>query len=179
MLAYYQPIYERVEVNMSVSREGDGIDLRLGPTRPKEVVYYLPEEEIAYGPACYLWDYLRRSKQAGFFLPLSGGIDSCAIALIVHSMTRLVFEAIQSRKDPKYFWISIGFVVKKMAALGCPRLRKRFAIESSARPTWPWKITLPPSLGMQSSASWKGICWLRDAKGNELRTWPKTLAPIV
>jgi NAD+ synthase (glutamine-hydrolysing) len=54
MLAYYQPIYERVEVNMSVSREGDGIDLRLGPTRPKEVVYYLPEEEIAYGPACYL-----------------------------------------------------------------------------------------------------------------------------
>jgi NAD+ synthase (glutamine-hydrolysing) len=86
---------------MSLSREGDGIDLHLRPTRPKEVSYYLPEEEIAYGPACYLWDYLRRAKQAGFFLPLSGGIDSCATALIVHSMTRLVLEAIQSGKNPQ------------------------------------------------------------------------------
>jgi len=32
-----------------------------------------PEEEIALGPACWLWDYLRRSGCNGFFLPLSGG----------------------------------------------------------------------------------------------------------
>lgn len=38
----------------------NGIDLQLQPTIPKEVVYHLSEEEIAYGPACYLWDYLRR-----------------------------------------------------------------------------------------------------------------------
>jgi NAD+ synthase (glutamine-hydrolysing) len=101
MQALQQPIYKRIEVNISLSSEGNGINLRLRPARPKEVMYYLPEEEIAYGPACYLWDYLRRSKQAGFFLPLSGGIDSCATALIVHSMTRLVFEAIQSRKNPQ------------------------------------------------------------------------------
>jgi hypothetical protein len=25
------------------------------------------------GPACWLWDYLRRSGQGGYFLPLSGG----------------------------------------------------------------------------------------------------------
>lgn len=40
-----------------------------------------------------MWDYLRRSRQAGFFVPLSGGIDSCATATIVYSMCRLVVEA--------------------------------------------------------------------------------------
>ncbi|KAK5108085.1 hypothetical protein LTR62_008802 [Meristemomyces frigidus] len=52
--------------------------------------YHLPEEEIALGPACWLWDYLRRSRAAGFLVPLSGGIDSCATATIVFSMCRLV-----------------------------------------------------------------------------------------
>jgi len=45
------------------------------------------------GPACWLWDYLRRSKTNGYFLPFSGGIDSCAVAIIVYSMCRLVVEA--------------------------------------------------------------------------------------
>ena len=34
------------------------------------------EEEISLGPACWLWDYLRRSGSTGYFLPLSGGMDS-------------------------------------------------------------------------------------------------------
>ncbi|CAG8570533.1 13510_t:CDS:10 [Cetraspora pellucida] len=46
----------------------------------------------SYHP-CWLWDYLRRSKTSGYFLPLSGGVDSCATAVIVHSMCRLVVEA--------------------------------------------------------------------------------------
>lgn len=45
------------------------------------------------GPACWLWDYLRRSKMAGFFLPLSGGIDSSSTACIVGSMCFLVAKA--------------------------------------------------------------------------------------
>ena len=32
-----------------------------------------PEQEISLGPACWMWDYLRRSGMSGFFLPLSGG----------------------------------------------------------------------------------------------------------
>lgn len=101
MQARDQQKYERIEADMSLSSEGGSIDPKLRPTMPKEVVYFLPEEEIAYGPACYLWDYLRRAKQAGFFLPLSGGIDSCATAVIVHSMTRLVLEAIKSGDNPQ------------------------------------------------------------------------------
>jgi len=58
-----------------------------------EVRFHIPEEEIALGPACWLWDYLRRSRTQGFFIPLSGGIDSCATATIVYSMCRLVAEA--------------------------------------------------------------------------------------
>ncbi|MEZ4645380.1 MAG: NAD(+) synthase [Chloroflexota bacterium] len=41
--------------------------LSLPPTPPIDVVYHTPEEEIAYGPACWLWDYLRRSGTSGFF----------------------------------------------------------------------------------------------------------------
>ncbi|WFD29324.1 NAD(+) synthase (glutamine-hydrolyzing) [Malassezia sp. CBS 17886] len=60
---------------------------------PIPVAYATPEEEIARGPACWLWDYLRRSRTQGFLLPLSGGIDSCATAVIVHSMCRIVLAA--------------------------------------------------------------------------------------
>ena len=63
---------------------------RRAPSRALEVRFHTPEEEIALGPACWLWDYLRRSRTQGFLLPLSGGIDSCATAVIVHSMCRLV-----------------------------------------------------------------------------------------
>jgi len=49
-----------------------------------------PEEECSVGPACWLWDYCRRSNQAGFLLPLSGGADSATVASIVYIMCRLV-----------------------------------------------------------------------------------------
>jgi NAD+ synthase (glutamine-hydrolysing) len=69
-------------------------DVGLASTKPLPIRYHTPEEEIAYGPACWLWDYLRRSRTQGYFVPLSGGIDSCATAVIVYSMCRLVVEAV-------------------------------------------------------------------------------------
>lgn len=62
-------------------------------TKPIETRYHSPEEEIALGPACWLWDYLRRSRTQGYFIPLSGGIDSCATSVIVFSMCRQVVKA--------------------------------------------------------------------------------------
>lgn len=59
----------------------------------------MPEEELALGPPSYLWDYLRRSGAAGYFVPLSGGIDSCSTAVMVFSMCRLVFAACQAGND--------------------------------------------------------------------------------
>ncbi|KAI9017590.1 hypothetical protein BC832DRAFT_572628 [Gaertneriomyces semiglobifer] len=87
------PIYPRVFADISLTRDifRDG---RISPlAEPRDASYHTPEEEIRYGPACWLWDYLRRSKQGGFFLPLSGGLDSCATALIVYSMCDMVVKA--------------------------------------------------------------------------------------
>ena len=37
-------------------------------------------------------DFFRIELASGFFLPLSGGLDSCSVATIVYSMCRLVAE---------------------------------------------------------------------------------------
>ncbi|KAJ0977061.1 hypothetical protein J5N97_012535 [Dioscorea zingiberensis] len=70
--------------------------LQLFPTTPVEVKYHRPEEEIAFGPSCWLWDYLRRSGASGFLLPLSGGADSSAVAAIVGCMCQLAIKDIEN-----------------------------------------------------------------------------------
>lgn len=71
-------------------------DYHLAPSPPIEVRYHRPEEEIAYGPACWLWDYLRRSGATGYFLPLSGGADSSSVATIVGIMCQMVVKEIKA-----------------------------------------------------------------------------------
>lgn len=66
------------------------------PTNPVKIKYHHPEEEIAFGPGCWLWDYLRRSGASGFLLPLSGGADSSAVAAIVGCMCQLVIKDIEN-----------------------------------------------------------------------------------
>jgi NAD+ synthase (glutamine-hydrolysing) len=64
-------------------------------------ILHSPMQEISYAPALWLWDYLRRSGARGFFLPLSGGADSAAVASIVASMARIVMKEIQQNADKK------------------------------------------------------------------------------
>jgi len=52
-----------------------------------------PEEECLRGPACWLWDYLRRSGAGGFLLPLSGGADSSSVCSIVYTMCLMAVQA--------------------------------------------------------------------------------------
>ena len=54
--------------------------------------YHKAEEEIGYGPAAWLWDYLRRSGASGFLLPLSGGADSASTCAIVGIMCKMVID---------------------------------------------------------------------------------------
>uniref|UniRef100_A0A4W6CZC4 Glutamine-dependent NAD(+) synthetase n=1 Tax=Lates calcarifer TaxID=8187 RepID=A0A4W6CZC4_LATCA len=82
----------RVKVDFSLST---GDDLYLPTHQPITWHFHTPEEEISLGPACWLWDYLRRSGQAGFLLPLSGGVDSSSTACIVHSMCVLLCQTVQ------------------------------------------------------------------------------------
>ncbi|MCD9642119.1 hypothetical protein HAX54_028785 [Datura stramonium] len=58
----------------------------------RHIRYLLSEEEIALGPACWLWDYLRVSGASGFLLPVSGGADSSSLVAIVGSMCQLVVK---------------------------------------------------------------------------------------
>ncbi|WAR07702.1 NADE-like protein [Mya arenaria] len=81
--------------------------------------YFLPVSqpfEFNLGPALWLWDYLRRSGQGGFFLPLSGGIDSSSVACIVHSMCHLMSMCCRTSGVP--FHLSIGIDTAVAGVLG-------------------------------------------------------------
>ncbi|KHJ98227.1 NAD+ synthase [Oesophagostomum dentatum] len=68
-----------------------------------------PTEELCHGPPAWLWHYLRRSKMSGFFVPLSGGQDSSAVAAMVRLMCEKVCGAVKRRRetdggdDPAYY----------------------------------------------------------------------------
>lgn len=67
------PDFKRIEVDMRLSNDNDDILSEYGPTLELAVRYTSPAEEIALAPAAFLWDFLRRSPAAGYFIPLSGG----------------------------------------------------------------------------------------------------------
>ncbi|KAM7250033.1 hypothetical protein ACFE04_021916 [Oxalis oulophora] len=71
-------------------------NLKVTLSSPLKDIYHSPEEEIAFGPGCWLWDYLRRSGASGFLLPLSGGADSSSVAAMVGCMCQLVVKDIAS-----------------------------------------------------------------------------------
>ncbi|CCC71471.1 hypothetical protein NCAS_0H01610 [Naumovozyma castellii] len=92
--------YQRIDVPIELAPKNSRFDPTIVPSKARDVSYHKPEEEIAMGPACWMWDYLRRCNGTGYFLPLSGGIDSCATAMIVHSMCRMVVkEASEGNKQ--------------------------------------------------------------------------------
>lgn len=64
-------------------------------SEPITTHFFTPPEECAMGPACWLWDYLRRSRAGGYMLPLSGGADSASVATIVFVMCSMAVKAAQ------------------------------------------------------------------------------------
>lgn len=91
-MEYEHKPYQRIKADFSLSNCDD---MCLPTLQPVEWSFHTPEEEISLGPACWLWDYLRRSGQAGFLLPLSGGVDSSSSACIVYSMCVQICHAIR------------------------------------------------------------------------------------
>jgi NAD+ synthase (glutamine-hydrolysing) len=65
-------------------------------TQPKKAFFHTPEEEIAFGPACWMWGYLKRSGASGYFLPLSGGADSSSVTSMIAIMCKIALEEIES-----------------------------------------------------------------------------------
>ena len=90
----------RIQLDFRVARV---LNLEEELAKPLKIqdVLHCPEEEISLGPACYLYDYLRRTGASGYFLPLSGGADSSAVAVIVYNIGYLIYEAITKENDQK------------------------------------------------------------------------------
>src|SRR5438045_8800027 len=57
MQAIKQPSYERIDVEMSLSKSGEEVDPLLAPSPEIPIRYHKPEEEIALGPVRFT-DYL-------------------------------------------------------------------------------------------------------------------------
>lgn len=73
--------------------------LTFNPFFQTEPRIYTFDIEMSYAPACWLWDYLRRSGASGFFLPLSGGADSGCVAVMVSVLTKLLYKEISVNKN--------------------------------------------------------------------------------
>ncbi|KAK2725857.1 glutamine-dependent NAD(+) synthetase-like [Artemia franciscana] len=94
LTASSSPSYPRIKVDFALSSPSH-LEGFQNLTLPIVWEYHTPEEEICLAPAIWMWDYLRRSVQGGFFLPLSGGVDSSSSATLVFSMCTLVFNAVE------------------------------------------------------------------------------------
>ncbi|KAL2104616.1 hypothetical protein VUR80DRAFT_10110 [Thermomyces stellatus] len=93
-----QPDYPRVEFDIRLSRPVEEI-LSSGTikiSQKKELEILDPMSEIWMSTSVYLWQYLVRTNAAGFFLSLSGGLDSSTVLLFVYGMAKLVLKSIES-----------------------------------------------------------------------------------
>lgn len=61
------------------------------------------EMEIHNYVSLWLWDYLRRSQMRGFMIPLSGGLDSSTVAVLVYSMCVHLYQMRDSPTVKDYF----------------------------------------------------------------------------
>lgn len=96
-----QPEYPRVECDIRLSRPTEEIWLsgQAEISRPIELKILGRMEEIHMATAVYLWQYLTRTNSPGFFLALSGGLDSSSVTLFVYGMAKLVLLSINAGEE--------------------------------------------------------------------------------
>lgn len=92
--------YPRITIDFALSEHGHLVLTPLtSPSTSSSTMLreetHIPseEDELLTAPALWLFDYLRRSKAGGFFLALSGGIDSGSIALIIFHLSQILADA--------------------------------------------------------------------------------------
>ncbi|RMD41983.1 hypothetical protein DV735_g3192, partial [Chaetothyriales sp. CBS 134920] len=96
-----QPEYPRIECDLALTYPPDEILLSDRLTLSREVPLKIldPMEEIYRAEAAYLWQYLTRANAGGYFLALSGGLDSATVALFVFGMAKVVLHSINSGNE--------------------------------------------------------------------------------
>ena len=93
--AHAYPIIDLRGFSLSQGSGASSTAASRSTTAPVAISLHSAEEECCLGPACWLWDYLRRSGASGYLLPLSGGADSAAVAGIVKVMCDMVAAEIK------------------------------------------------------------------------------------
>ncbi|KUI57806.1 Glutamine-dependent NAD(+) synthetase [Cytospora mali] len=92
-----QQEFPRVDCDLYLSRPIEEVLAKKYPiSKDMQLEILDPMEEIANAQAVFLWQYLTRTNSPGYFLPLSGGLDSSTVALFVYSMARMVLQAINN-----------------------------------------------------------------------------------
>ena len=84
--------YHRIDVAEVKLCHSHNLLMTLKVNQEIEPFYHAQEREIGLGPALWMWDYLRKCGAGGFYIPLSGGLDSCSCALIVYTMAHFIAE---------------------------------------------------------------------------------------
>jgi NAD+ synthase (glutamine-hydrolysing) len=77
------PKYAKFHADFSLGRPETDFDADIVPSPVTPLIKYEDVAEIALAPACWLWGYLVKSRQSGFLIPLSGGLDSCSTSVLV------------------------------------------------------------------------------------------------
>lgn len=76
-----QAEYPRVHCDITLSRPSSAVFLAGKTVTPERAIKLLdPMEEIHLATSVYLWQYLCRSSAGGYFLALSGGLDSSTVS---------------------------------------------------------------------------------------------------
>lgn len=96
-----QEDFPRVDCDLRLCRTAEQVYFSKKLQISKEISLCIldPMEEIANAEAAFLWQYLTRTNSPGFFLALSGGLDSSTVALFVYSMARKALQAIQDGEE--------------------------------------------------------------------------------
>ncbi|RMZ76836.1 hypothetical protein DV738_g4770, partial [Chaetothyriales sp. CBS 135597] len=96
-----QPEYPRIECDLALTYPPDEILFSDKLTLSREIPLTIldPMEEIYRAEAAYLWQYLTRANAGGYFLALSGGLDSATVALFVFGMAKVVLHSIKSGNE--------------------------------------------------------------------------------
>lgn len=96
-----QPEFPRIECDICLSRPAAEIYLsdELHLSKEIKLRFLDPMEEIHMAEAVWLWQYLVRTNSPGFFLSLSGGLDSSTVALFTFGMAKVVLASIESGEE--------------------------------------------------------------------------------
>ncbi|PHH87654.1 hypothetical protein CDD83_8588 [Cordyceps sp. RAO-2017] len=96
-----QPDYPRVDCDLYLSRPVNDIFTSKTVHLSREISLKIPNpmEEIYMAEAVFLWQYLVRSNAGGYFLALSGGLDSATVALFVFGMAKAVLQSIEAGEE--------------------------------------------------------------------------------